>query len=176
MGTPVEEQPPTYKRLHVLGAIACYILNACFDFSALAFITISVDGCATALNIPLNALLAYFCLGEVMTRRQFGACMVIITGALLAVTQGSHASSDLSLHEVKALWIDHTWLYFVAGLCAFHFFLACCVHRHVQSVHTQNMKSVEFEEHQKRISEMQGGAGRKSNAKMYHNKNLEKYK
>jgi len=81
--------------------------------------------------------------GEVMTRRQLGACVIIITGALLAVTQGSHASSDQTLSEIKDLWLAEKWLYFVAGLCCFHFFLAYCVQHHVHEIHAEKIKEGE---------------------------------
>merc|ERR1719334_2635211 len=105
----MDQQPTLISRPLVIAAICSYIFNAIFDFSALAFITISVDGCATALSIPLNALLAYFFLDEVMATRQWVSCTIILSAALVAVLQESHESGDKSIDDIKHLWVEKVW-------------------------------------------------------------------
>jgi len=143
---PLDEQPSLITRPYVLLAICSYLFNAIFDFSALAFITISVDGCATALSIPLNALLAYFFLDEVMTKKQWFSCSIILSAALVAVLQGSHESGDKSIEDIKHLWIEKVWIYFAIFVVCFQIFLGSIVYRHVQKVHSDNLAQLQAEE------------------------------
>jgi len=143
---------PVYEKCqkHLYSGFGCFVIGGIMDIFSLALIPLSVWACNTSLSIPMSAVIAYFMLGEIMTKLHWISMIIIIVGSIGAILTGCREDNT----EAVGLLVQSLQHWFsillTTVMLIIQFISGYLTYKHKKFVTNSNIKN---NEHQLRISE-----------------------
>eukprot|EP00298_Acanthocystis_sp_HF-20_P023213 c31761_g1_i1.p1 GENE.c31761_g1_i1~~c31761_g1_i1.p1 ORF type:complete len:164 (+),score=63.14 c31761_g1_i1:40-531(+) len=96
--------------------LSLVVLGALLDFASMGFAPQTVVAAFGAATLVINTWTAPFFLKETLTKKAFGATLMISCGAILVVVNASNHSSELSLNQVYARFSSQDFTIYIIGV------------------------------------------------------------